>query len=106
MYLYDILTMKSITFRKNGEVLSGIKVGVIFLCVYFFSNRGGAIIGDRAIIRSFTVYIYEIIYEIIYMMTLFQVMNPQQKYRKVKIWNEPKMIVPKSQDLSRPLEIY
>ena len=47
--------MKSIIFRKNGEVLSGIKVGAIFLCVYLFSNRGAAIIGDRAIIRSFTV---------------------------------------------------
>ena len=41
MYLYDILTMKSIIFRKNGEVLSGIKVGVIFLCVYFFQIGGG-----------------------------------------------------------------
>ena len=47
--------MKSIIFRKNGEVLFGIKVGAIFLCVYLFSNGGGAIIGDRAIIRSFTV---------------------------------------------------
>ena len=71
MYLYDILTMKSIIFRKNGEVLSGIKVGVIFLCVYFFSNRGGgAIIGDRAIIRSFTVYIFVYVFVCLYKLCL------------------------------------
>ena len=50
----DILTLKSIIFRKTGEVFSDIKVGVIFISVYFF-QKGGAIIGDRAVIRSFTV---------------------------------------------------
>ena len=45
MSLYDILTLKSICFQKTDEVLSGIKVGVVFSCVYFFSNGGGG--GDN-----------------------------------------------------------
>ena len=41
------------------------------------------------------------------MITLFRVMNPHQRYlqAKVKIWNEPKQVMPKSEDLSRSLEI-
>ena len=39
--------------------------------------------------------------------TLFRVMNPHQRYlqAKVKYRNEPKQVMPKSEDLSRSLEI-
>ena len=41
------------------------------------------------------------------LITLFGVMNPHQKclQAKVKYWNEPKQVMPKSEDLSRSLEI-
>ena len=35
------LQWNQLFFEKNGEVLSGVKVGVIFLCVYFFFQIGG-----------------------------------------------------------------
>ena len=39
--------------------------------------------------------------------TLFWVMNPHQRclQAKVRYWNEPKQVMPKSEDLSRSLEI-
>ena len=42
-----------------------------------------------------------------HMITLFRVMNPHQRClrAKVKYRNEPKQIMPKSEDLSRSLEI-
>ena len=41
------------------------------------------------------------------MITVFWVMNPQQRclQDKVKHWNEPNEVMPKSEDLSRSLEI-
>ena len=36
------------------------------------------------------------------MITLFRVMNPHQR---VKHWNEPQLVMPKSKDLSKSLEI-
>ena len=41
------------------------------------------------------------------LITLLGVMNPHQKclQAKVKYWNEPKQVMPKSEDLSRSLEI-
>ena len=42
-----------------------------------------------------------------HLITLFRVMNPNQRclQAKVKYRNEPKQVVPKSEDLSRSLEI-
>ena len=42
-----------------------------------------------------------------YLITLFRVMNPHQRclQAKVKYRNEPKLAIPKSEDLSRSLEI-
>ena len=41
-----------------------------------------------------------------HLITLFRVMNPHQSLQaKVKYRNEPKQVMPKSEDLSRPLEI-
>ena len=42
-----------------------------------------------------------------HMITLFRVMNPHQRclQAKVKYRNEPKQVMPKSEDLSRSLEI-
>ena len=42
-----------------------------------------------------------------YLIMLFRVMNPHQRclQDKVKHWNEPKQVMPKSQGLSRSLEI-
>ena len=42
-----------------------------------------------------------------HLITLFRVMNPHQRCLQayVKSWNEPKQVTPKSEDLSRSLEI-
>ena len=42
-----------------------------------------------------------------HLITLFRVMNPHQRclQAKVKYRNEPKQVMPKSEDLSRSLEI-
>ena len=49
LYVQCLCTIYTYTeinfFQKTDEVLSGIKVGVVFLCVYFFSNGGGG--GDN-----------------------------------------------------------
>ena len=39
------------------------------------------------------------------MITLFRVRNPHQRCLQVKYRNEPKQVMPKSEDLSRSLEI-
>ena len=43
-----------------------------------------------------------------HLITLFRIMNPHQRclQAKVKYRNEPKQVMPKSEDLSRSLEIY
>ena len=42
-----------------------------------------------------------------HLITLFRVMNPHQRYlhAKVKYQNEPKQVMPKSEDFSRSLEM-
>ena len=42
-----------------------------------------------------------------HLITLFRVKNPHQRclQAKFKYWNEPKQVMPKSEDLSRSLEI-
>ena len=42
-----------------------------------------------------------------HLITLFRVMNPYQRYlhAKVKYWDEPKQVMPKSKDPTRSLEI-
>ena len=41
-----------------------------------------------------------------HLITLFWLMNPHQRYLQAKVenWNEPKQVMPKSQDLSRSLD--